>query len=95
MLLCEYRFHIVVLLAACCCGDTMTGCGFQECCAPDLTKHSMGAHRTVLTHFSQRYPHVPPIPASCRHNTVIAFDMMTVNLADLDKVPLMVECNAP
>mgnify|MGYP001120329411 FL=1 len=55
----------------------------------------MGAHRTVLTHFSQRYPHVPPIPASCRHNTVIAFDMMTVNLADLDKVPLMVECNAP
>ena len=38
------------------------------------------AFRTVLTHFSQRYPKIPVIDASFQTTTCIAFDLMTVNL---------------
>ena len=38
------------------------------------------AYRTVLTHFSQRYPKIPVIDSSFQTTTCIAFDLMTVNL---------------
>ena len=40
-----------------------------------------GAYRTILTHFSQRYPKIPKIDASFSSSTCIAFDLMSVNLA--------------
>lgn len=39
-----------------------------------------GAYRTILTHFSQRYPKIPVIDASFAASTCIAFDLMSVNL---------------
>ena len=39
------------------------------------------AYRTLLTHFSQRYPKIPVIDPSFQKSTCIAFDLMTVNLA--------------
>ena len=39
------------------------------------------AYRTLLTHFSQRYPKIPIIDPSFQSSTCIAFDLMTVNLA--------------
>lgn len=50
----------------------------------------MRAYRTALTHFSQRYPKVPVLPESFSRRTFIAFDMMCVNLADLEHAPLVV-----
>jgi ribonuclease Z len=46
-----------------------------------------GVYRIFLTHFSQRYPAVPVFDTSYNDITSIAFDMMTVNLADLPVVP--------
>ncbi|XP_023642790.1 tRNAse Z TRZ4, mitochondrial isoform X2 [Capsella rubella] len=46
-----------------------------------------GVYRTVLTHFSQRYPKIPVIDESHMHNTCIAFDMMSINMADLHVLP--------
>ena len=46
-----------------------------------------GVYRIFLTHFSQRYPAVPVFDTSHNNTTSIAFDMMTVNLADLPVVP--------
>ena len=44
----------------------------------------MQAKSTILTHFSQRYPHIPPLPANPRHTTpLFAFDFMTVSTAYL------------
>ena len=40
-----------------------------------------GAYRTILTHFSQRYPKIPKIDDSFSSSTCIAFDLMSVNLA--------------
>ncbi|XP_027125007.2 tRNase Z TRZ3, mitochondrial [Coffea arabica] len=48
---------------------------------------SAGAYRVILTHFSQRYPKIPVFDESHLHNTCIAFDMMSVNLADLPLLP--------
>nr|BAC41975.1 unknown protein [Arabidopsis thaliana] len=48
---------------------------------------SAGVYRTVLTHFSQRYPKIPVIDESHMHNTCIAFDMMSINMADLHVLP--------
>lgn len=64
-----------------------------------------GAYRTVLTHFSSRYPKVPVLkPAggeageggSCAGSdlaavgsVVVGFDLMSVNLADLAWLPKM------
>lgn len=48
---------------------------------------------TILTHFSQRYPKVPVLTESSEVSSRvgIAFDLMSVNLADLDRVPLVVQ----
>ena len=39
------------------------------------------AYRTILTHFSQRYPKIPAIGPSFTASTCIAFDLLSVNLA--------------
>lgn len=48
---------------------------------------SAGAYRTILTHFSQRYPKIPVFNESYNDRTCIAFDMMSANLADLPQLP--------
>ncbi|CAN4086808.1 unnamed protein product [Withania somnifera] len=48
---------------------------------------SAGAYRIILTHFSQRYPKIPVFDEAHMHKTSIAFDMMSVNLADLPMLP--------
>lgn len=48
---------------------------------------SAEVYRIFLTHFSQRYPQVPVFDSSYSDRTCIAFDMMSVNLADLPLVP--------
>ncbi|KAF5739168.1 zinc phosphodiesterase ELAC protein 2 [Tripterygium wilfordii] len=48
---------------------------------------SAGAYRIILTHFSQRYPKIPVFDDTHMHKTCIAFDMMSVNIADLPLVP--------
>jgi ribonuclease Z len=55
----------------------------------------MGAWRTVLTHFSQRYPRVPVLDAAAvsalkAARAAVAFDFMRVNFADLHSLPLTV-----
>lgn len=49
-----------------------------------------GAYRTILTHFSQRYPRIPPIASGCQHSTCVAFDLMTVRMRDLPTLPATV-----
>jgi ribonuclease Z len=46
-----------------------------------------GAYRTLLTHFSQRYPKIPVVAPSFQDSTCIAFDLMSVNLADVPRLP--------
>lgn len=48
---------------------------------------SAGVYRIILTHFSQRYPKIPVFDESYTNKTCIAFDMMSVNLADLPVLP--------
>lgn len=48
---------------------------------------SAGVYRIILTHFSQRYPQIPVFDEAHMHKTCIAFDMMSVNLADLHVLP--------
>ncbi|MCO5574136.1 hypothetical protein L7F22_027916 [Adiantum nelumboides] len=48
---------------------------------------SAGVYRTILTHFSQRYPKIPVFDESYTNKTCIAFDMMSVNLVDLPLLP--------
>ena len=49
-----------------------------------------GAYRTLLTHFSQRYPKIPDLHGSYMdERTCIAFDMMHVDFLDLPKLPLL------
>ncbi|CAN8289531.1 unnamed protein product [Cochlearia groenlandica] len=50
---------------------------------------SAGVYRIVLTHFSQRYPKIPVIDESHTHNTCIAFDLMSINMADLQFLPMV------
>lgn len=47
----------------------------DDCCVVQS-----GAYRTILTHFSQRYPKIPKIEKSFLATTCIAFDLMSVNL---------------
>ncbi|GLT53339.1 hypothetical protein SLA2020_266170 [Shorea laevis] len=49
--------------------------------------NSAGAYRIILTHFSQRYPKIPIFDETHMHKTCIAFDMMSVNIADLPVLP--------
>ena len=44
------------------------------------TGKQAGAYRTILTHFSQRYPKIPVVDQSFQESTCIAFDLMSVNL---------------
>lgn len=48
---------------------------------------SAGAYRIILTHFSQRYPKIPIFDETHMHKTCIAFDMMSINIADLPVLP--------
>ncbi|GMH40785.1 hypothetical protein BSKO_08689 [Bryopsis sp. KO-2023] len=51
-----------------------------------------GAYRTILTHFSQRYPKVPVLPeAEKRASIGVAFDLMRVNLSHLEALPKTVD----
>ncbi|XVF24938.1 hypothetical protein REPUB_Repub13aG0170700 [Reevesia pubescens] len=49
--------------------------------------NSAGAYRIILTHFSQRYPKIPVFDEAHMHKTCIAFDMMSINIADLPVIP--------
>lgn len=49
--------------------------------------NSAGAYRIILTHFSQRYPKIPIFDETHMHKTCIAFDMMSINIADLPVLP--------
>lgn len=49
--------------------------------------NSAGAYRIILTHFSQRYPKIPVVEERHMHKTCIAFDLMSVNVADLLVLP--------
>ncbi|GAB2293508.1 tRNAse Z trz4, mitochondrial [Dionaea muscipula] len=48
---------------------------------------SGGVYRTILTHFSQRYPKIPVFDETHMHNTCIGFDLMSINMADLLILP--------
>jgi len=48
------------------------------------------AYRTILTHFSQRYPKIPVIDETFTPSTCIAFDLMTFNLRNLEHLPTVV-----
>ncbi|KAJ3700994.1 hypothetical protein LUZ61_004699 [Rhynchospora tenuis] len=48
---------------------------------------SAGVYRIILTHFSQRYPKIPIVDEVNVGKTCIAFDLMSVNLADLPALP--------
>jgi len=50
----------------------------------------MGAHRTVLTHFSQRYPTLPDLPKEVGAAVVVACDLMTLPLGALSWAPASV-----
>lgn len=48
----------------------------------------MNAYRTILTHFSQRYPHIPPLDMMSQEMTdqftpLFAFDYMSIKCSDL------------
>ncbi|MED6204816.1 tRNAse Z trz4, mitochondrial [Stylosanthes scabra] len=49
--------------------------------------NSADVYRIILTHFSQRYPKIPVVDEAHMHKTCVAFDMMSVNVADLPVVP--------
>ena len=49
-----------------------------------------GAYRTVLTHFSQRYPTIPVVSDEFEASTCIAFDLLSFNLQDLPRLPSLV-----
>ncbi|XP_059285910.1 tRNAse Z TRZ4, mitochondrial-like [Lycium ferocissimum] len=49
--------------------------------------NAAGAYRVILTHFSQRYPKIPVFDETYMHKACIAFDLMSVNLADLHLLP--------
>mmetsp|Transcript_6536 Transcript_6536/g.8872 ORF Transcript_6536/g.8872 Transcript_6536/m.8872 type:complete len:199 (-) Transcript_6536:48-644(-) len=49
-------------------------------------------HRTILTHFSQRYPKIPVIDESYTEKTCVAFDLMSVKFVDLEILPKVLPC---
>lgn len=48
------------------------------------------AYSTILTHFSQRYPKIPVIDGNFSGHVSVAFDLMSVTLADLPRLPTLV-----
>ena len=53
------------------------------------------AYRTILTHFSQRYPKIPAIGPSFTASTCIAFDLLSINLAGGALKSLMIIASQP
>ncbi|KXZ55190.1 hypothetical protein GPECTOR_3g335 [Gonium pectorale] len=49
-----------------------------------------GAYRTLLTHFSTRYPTLPELDLSPHPSVGVAMDLMSLNLADLPWLPRLV-----
>lgn len=47
------------------------------------------AFMTMLTHFSQRYPKIPVIDETFSGRVGVAFDLMTVRLSDIPRLPLI------
>lgn len=47
------------------------------------------AYMTMLTHFSQRYPKIPVIDDSFSGRVGVAFDLMTIRLSDIPRLPLL------
>lgn len=47
------------------------------------------AYMTMLTHFSQRYPKIPVIDDNFSGQVAVAFDLMTVRLSDIPRLPLL------
>ena len=43
----------------------------------------MGAHRCILTHFSQRYPALAALPPQVAGRVLMAFDLLSVSFRDL------------
>lgn len=58
--------------------------------SPPFPTLQSGAYRTILTHFSTRYPTIPAFDGDARRDIGIAMDFMTVNLLDLPWIPKMV-----
>ena len=54
----------------------------------------MNAYRIILTHFSQRYPSVPPLVASGAAKALLAFDFMHVSFRDLLWAPAIMPAMA-
>jgi ribonuclease Z len=50
-----------------------------------------GAARTLLTHFSQRYPKVPVIAHDLGASVGIAFDLLSLDLADAGALPALTQ----
>jgi len=46
-----------------------------------------GAYRTILTHFSQRYPKAPVFDDHYTERTAVAFDLMRVDMKSLPRLP--------
>lgn len=60
--------------------------------ALDVCANKMNAWRTILTHFSQRYPRIPPlnnemIKKMYDRRACVAFDLMCVDLTRLEELP--------
>lgn len=51
------------------------------------TGEAANVYRIILTHFSQRYPKIPVINKEHMDKTCIAFDLMSINIADLPMLP--------
>ena len=51
-----------------------------------------GAYRTILTHFSTRYPTMPLFDMDTHPNLSVAMDFMSINIKDLPWLPGMVRC---
>jgi ribonuclease Z len=53
----------------------------------------MGAHRTILTHFSQRYPKAVEFESNlpAADSTCIAFDGMVVPFSELGRLPSLLQ----
>lgn len=49
-----------------------------------------GCYRTILTHFSARYPKLPVLQQPMSESVAVAFDLMSVNLKDLPRLPSLV-----
>lgn len=63
--------------------------------ALDVCANQMGAWRTILTHFSQRYPKIPKLTDEVatqirRNRAAISFDLMCVDFSRLHELPQVV-----